>query len=550
MTGLPTASHRAPLWWRRLPGLPQPYLQPLLCLLLLPVLLLPLSGCRGERQTPPDAIVIGQAAEPRSLDPHVVTTGNDFRILAQIYEGLVRFQPGSLDIGPGLAETWEISDDGTRFVFHLRRNIRFHDNSLLCADGVRFNFERMRDAAHPFAHTGPFPMAFLFDKITTIETPDPHTVIFQLSEPFAPFLSNLAYPSAFIVSAEAVRNHGRDFGRNPAGTGPYQLAQWQRQQWIELIRFDDYWGPRGRSPKLVFRPIGDANARLTAMVAGELDILLEVPADIIRFFRQSNAFEVAEAAGPHLWFLILNTNKPPFDDVRVRRALNYAINKEAMVRDLLQQTADIAHGAIPAAFDWAIDPHLTPYPYDPERARALLAKTGVPSLQLHLLATSGGSGMLEPLAMASAIQSDLAAIGVDLNIEVFEWNTFLARVNSGLSRPGEMAQMAWMTNDPDTLPSLALSSSALPELGGFNSGHFKNADLDELLLAARRTHDRDRRAALYQEADRLIHAAAPWVFVANWRQNAVYRNDLTGLALEPSFLFDLSTVEKLKDAAP
>lgn len=506
-------------------------------------------ACGGDRTPPTDALVVGQAAEPRSLDPHVVTTTNDFRILAQMYEGLVRFRPGSLEIGPGLAERWAVSDDAKRYTFHLREGVRFHDGSAFDAAAVRYNFERLLDEDHPDAATGPFPMSFLFDRIEGITTPDAYTVVFTLREPYAPFLSNLAYPSGFLVSPEAVRAQGRRFGRNPSGTGPYRLRAWERQQWVELERFADYWGPPARMPKVVFRALTDENARLTAMVAGELDILLEVPADIIGYFREQPAFAVAEATGPHLWFLILNTREPPFDDRRVRQAINLAIDKESIVRDLLQDTAVVARGAFADAFDWAVDPALEPYPFDPERARELLNEAGVENLRLHLLATSGGSGMLEPLPMASAIQADLARIGVDMRIEVFEWNTFLARVNAGLSRPGEMAQMAWMTNDPDTLPSLALSSGALPEAGGFNSGYFANEELDTLLDAARRTVDPEKRAHYYQQADRLIHEEAPWAFIASWRQNAVHRRNVNGLRLEPSFLMDLSEVEK-EGAAP
>ncbi|MCC5840592.1 MAG: ABC transporter substrate-binding protein [Opitutales bacterium] len=503
-----------------------------------------LCACSGERRPPEDALLIGQAAEPRSLDPHVVTTTNDFRILAQMYEGLVRFQPGTLEVGPGLAERWTVDDGGRRFTFHLREGVRFHDGSVLDAEAVRFNFERLLDPDHPQADTGPFPMSFLFDRIETITTPDERTVVFTLSEPYGPFLSNLAYPSGFIVSPAAVREHGRRFGRHPSGTGPYRLRNWERRQWVELERFEGYRGAPARTPRVVFRALTDENARLTAMVAGELDILLEVPADIIGYFRERPGMAVAEATGPHLWFLILNTREPPFNDRRVRQAVNYAIDKESLVRDLLQDTAVVARGAFADAFAWARDPDLEPYPHDPDRARKLLEEAGAVGTRLHLLAPSSGSGMLEPLPMASAIQADLARVGLDVRIEVFEWNTFLARVNAGLTRPGEMAQMAWMTNDPDTLPSLTLSSTALPEAGGFNSGFFENVELDALLAAARRTTDLDARARYYRQADRLIHEEAPWAFVASWRQNAVHRVEVRGLQLEPSFLFDLAGVEK------
>ena len=155
--------------------------------------------------------------------------------------------------------------------------------------------------------------------------------------------------------------------------------------------------------------------------------------------------------------------------------------------------------------------------------------------------------MLEPIAMATAIQADLAKVGLKVEIETFEWNAYLARVNAGL-KDAAMAEMAWMTNDPDTLPSLALKSSATPDKGGFNAGYYQNPELDRLLDEARVEQDPKARAAFYRRADRLVHDDAPWAFVASWRQNAVTTRDVTGFELQPSFLMDLRGVGKV--AAP
>ncbi|TVR51807.1 MAG: ABC transporter substrate-binding protein [Puniceicoccaceae bacterium] len=503
-----------------------------------------LAACAPHAGTPPDAIVVAQVAEPRSLDPHVATATNDFRILAHVYEGLVRFQPGTLEPAPGLAASWSVSADGRRYTFLLREDVRFHDGTPFDAEAVRFNFERMLDPEHPFAGTGPFPLAFFFSAIESIETPDDHTVIFELDRPYAPFLSNLAYPTGFLVSPAAVRGHGRNYGRHPAGTGPYRFTEWARQRWVKLEHFDDYWGEPARMPRLVFRPLPDENARLTELLAGGVDLVVEAPADIIGHFRNQPDFVVAESVGPHLWFLILNTREPPFDDLRMRRAVNYAIDKDAIVEDLLQRTASVAHGVIPRAFDWAIDPELNPYPFDPDKARELIAEAGHAGATIRLLATESGSAMLEPLPMAEAIQADLARVGLTVRIEVFEWNTFLARVNAGLEGQGHMAQMAWMTNDPDTLPSLALASTALPEDGGFNSGYYQNPELDRLLEDARRSTDPTERGRIYHRIDRLVHEEAPFLFLASWRQNAIHHRGLRDFALEPSFLLNLSRVDK------
>jgi peptide/nickel transport system substrate-binding protein len=233
--------------------------------------------------------------------------------------------------------------------------------------------------------------------------------------------------------------------------------------------------------------------------------------------------------------------------VRVRQAINYAIDKEALVKDVLQGTATVADSIVPAAFEWAHDDKIQPYPHDPERARALLREAGAEGAELKFLVAEGGSGMLAPIPMATAIQADLAKIGLKVTIQTYEWNTYLGLVNQGLAGKGDMAEMAWMTNDPDTLPFLTLRTDALPESGGFNSGYYSNPEIDRLLLQARQATDRDTRAGLYRQIQRIVREDAPWAFVANWKQNAVTTERVKGFELQPSFLLNLAHVFK---AAP
>jgi len=511
---------------------------------LLLTLTLCIAGCDFRKPLPVDTLVIGQIAEPKSLDPHVATALNDFRIAANLYEGLVRFRSGTLEIEPALAESWTISDDGKTYTFQLREGVRFQDGTSFDAEAVRFNFERLLDEDHPFAHTGPFPLAFFFSRIQEIETPDPRTVRFQLDEPFAPLLSNLASPTGFLVSPAAVRKWDDTFGRHPVGTGPYQFGEWQSNRFVRLEANPDYWDGEARTPTLYFRPITDENARLTELLAGGVDIVAEAPPDVVTYFREHAEFHVVESAGPHLWFLILNTRHGPFADVRMRRAANLAIDRAALTRDLLQGTATQAVSAIPRAFDWAVDPELQPYPHDPEEARRLIREAGFEGAAITLYATESGSGMLAPREMAAAIQADLAGVGLEVKIETFEWNTFLDRVNAGLGEEADMAEMAWMVNDPDTLPFLALRQEAWPEAGGFNSGYYANAQVDEWLQTARSMVDPAARGDLYRKVEAATYRDAPWVFVASWRQNAVASKRVHDLQLEPSFIFLLKEVWK------
>ena len=500
-------------------------------------------GGAAAAQTPPGVLVVGQIAEPKALDPAAVTAVNDFRILMNVYDGLVRYKSGTLEVEPALAESWDISEDGTVYTFHLREGVTFHDGSTFDAEAVKFNFDRMLKEDHPYHDTGPFPLSFFFSSVEEVTVVDPLTVAFKLSAPFAPFLSNLAYPTGLIVSPAAVAQYGADYGRHPSGTGPFKFAEWASNEHVILEANKDYWDGAPALDTVVFRPITDANTRTAEMLAGGIDLMVEVPPVSLSEFGGAR-FHVVEQAGPHVWFAILNAKDGPFADKLVRQAANYAVNKEALVDNVLEGTAAVAAGPIPPAFNWAYDESLSPYPYDPEKAKALLAEAGQEHPEVTFFVTEGGSGMLDPIAMGTAIQADLEAVGFDVKIETYEWNTFLGEVNPGLEGKADMAEMAWMTNDPDTLPYLALRTDAWPDKGGFNSGYYSNPEVDALLEKARVSTDQAERATLYKQMQEIVQADAPWLFVANWKQNAVTSDKVENFTLEPSFFLLLKDVVK------
>lgn len=351
-------------------------------------------------------------------------------------------------------------------------------------------------------------------------------------------------PTGLIVSPAAVKEFGKDFGRHPSGTGPFKFAEWESNSKVVVEANPDYWKGAPDLKAVVFRPITDANTRVAEMLSGGIDVMVEVPPDNLATFSNDAAFKVYEQAGPHLWFLILNAKEGPMADKRVRQAVNYAIDKKALVENVLQGTAEVAAGPTPPAFAWAYNEALQPYPHDPEKAKALLKEAGHENADLTFYVTEGGSGMLDPVAMGAAIQADLAEVGLNAKIETYEWNTFLGKVNPGLEGVGDMAEMAWMTNDPDTLPYLALRTGAFPDEGGFNSGYYSNPDVDKLLEEARRETDQAKRAVLYKKMQEIVRDDAPWAFIANWKQNAVTSDRVEDFALQPSFFLLLDDVKK------
>ncbi|MBU1306597.1 MAG: ABC transporter substrate-binding protein [Alphaproteobacteria bacterium] len=495
-------------------------------------------------QTPPNVLVVGQIAEPASLDPQVSTAANDFRIDVNIYDGLVRNKPGTLEIEPSLATDWTISDDGLTYTFNLRPDVTFHDGTPFNAEAVKFTFDRMLKEDHPYASTGPFPLSFFFSSVASVDVVDDLTVKFTLSEPYAPFMSNLASPTGLIVSPTAVAEYGADYGRHPVGTGAFKFEEWQSNTSVVASRNDAYWDGAPSLEAVIFRPITDANTRVAEMLSGGIDVLLETPPDNIAQFRDDANYQVKETAGPHVWYVMLNAKDGPFADKRVRQAVNYAVNKQSLVDNVLQGTADVSAGPIPPAFNWAYNDQVQPYPYDPEKAKALLADAGAEGATLTFLVTEGGSGMLDPVPMGTAIQADLAAVGLKVEIKTYEWNTFLSEVNPGLEGKADMAEMAWMTSDPDTLPFLTLRTAAFPAEGGFNSSYYSNPEVDSLLDQARAATDPAVRADLYKQVQTITHDDAPWLFVANWKQNAVVTAAVSDFDLQPDFSLILRDVTK------
>ena len=269
---------------------------------------------------------------------------------------------------------------------------------------------------------------------------------------------------------------------------------------------------------MIFRPITDANTRVAEMLSGGIDVLLETPPDNVPVFRDDPDYKVYEPAGPHVWFLILNVKDGPFADKRVRQAVNYAVNKKAIVDDVLQGTADVAAGPIPPAFNWAYNTGQA-LSLRSGQGQAAAEEAGAEGKPITFYVTEGGSGMLDPVPMGTAIQADLAKVGLNVKIETYEWNTFLSKVNPGLEGKADMAEMAWMTSDPDTLPYLTLRTEAWPDKGGFNSGYYSNPKVDKLLDQAAST-DQAERAKLYRQVQQIVHDDAPG---CSWRAGSRMR---------------------------
>jgi len=406
---------------------------------------------------------------------------------------------------------------------------------------VKFSIERQINPSHPAYKLGKYPFAnFFFGNVKAVEVLSEERVAFLLNEARASFIAVLAQGAASIVSPTAVMKWGPDYPTHPVGTGPFRFASWDRGQRVVLEKNPTYWKYPVKVERVIYRPIVEDQARLTELLTGTLDVIVGVPADFVSQLEQNAKITLLKQVGAHVWYLGMNNQKKPFDDKRVRQALNYAVNKDAIVKDVLKGTGAASRGPVLPG-TWGADPALKAYPYDPERAKKLLAEAGYPSgFSTTLWVPESGSGMQAPVAMSTVMQSNLKAVGVNVSLQTMEWGAYLAKLRT---KEQELFALSWMagTEDPDMVMYPLLHSSQWTPVGP-NRALYKNARFDTLLQQARLTTDQAKRAQLYREAQRVLVDDAPWVFVDHEIQIAALSKRVQGFKLHPSFDLRVETI--------
>jgi peptide/nickel transport system substrate-binding protein len=519
------------------------------------LLLLPLAACGPQADTTTGeggqggTIIVGLQAEPTSLDSAQLSDYNSFRAAFGLYDSLLHFKDESTEVEPSLAESWEISDDGLVYTLKLREGVKYHDGTDFKADDVKFNIERQIDPNHPYHDTGEFPYAeFTWGMVDNIEVVDDYTVKIALKEPFAPFVNHLAMHPAAMASPAAIEKSGRDFSIQPVGTGPFKFVSWNPGVELVMERNPDYWREPPKVEKVIFRPIIEDQARLTELESGGVNFIVNVPPDELARLKGDDRFTVVEQPGMHTWWVAFNHSRAPYDDVRVRQAMNYAINKKAIVDNILKGTGVVAINPLPPVV-WSYTDDIQRYDYDPEKAKQLLAEAGYPDgFECVFWVPESGSGMQQPVTMGTAMQADLKAVGIDCKIETFEWGTYLDKV---FVPPEEaefdLMEMSWIgdNGDPDNHLYILLSGEQWPP-HGYNAGFYKNDEVDALLREARTTLDVAKRTDLYQQAQKLIAEDPPWMMVDHETQIVVMDKNIKDFKLHPTgpFRFERVRIEE------
>ncbi len=497
----------------------------------------------------PDAqIVVDLVAEPVSTDPTHVTDINSMRILYLMYDRLVDWDTDGFNMIPSLAESWEMSDDALSYTFHLRKDAKFHDGSAVNAEAVVFSFERQLDENHEFAGTGPFPnAATYFANVTSVEALDDYTVKFTLDSPKSAFLAYLTTLTASIVSPDTIAANASDTSMCDAGSGVYSLDHWTKGVELALVRNDNYWGEKAKNGSVVFVPVTEGLVRATNLQTGQADIVADVDPDSIAAVEASGA-KVEQQSTQHLWYVGLNCQKAPFDNELVRQAVNYAIDKEAIVNDILKGTGVVATQPL-APVTMGYDETIKGYDYDPEKAKELLAEAGYPDgFTVTYYVPESGSGMQSPVAMSTAIQGYLSDVGITCNMVKLEWGTFLNQISAdsldGIGKMDwDMFSNSLMNTSGDTdvyLPRF-MSIDGIPKP---NRMGYINEEATDLMREAAVETDSSKREELYKEANRLCVENPPVIYVDWGNQIAGVASGIGGFQLHPSQMMHLEKVTK------
>jgi len=506
-----------------------------------------------------DSIIFGCASDANKLDPGDVTDRESIQRMDNIFECLVEYKSGSTEIQPCLAISWDISEDGLDITFNLRHDVKFHDGTDFDADAVVFSFARQYDPTHAYYDYGEWAYwGFMFSDIDGVEKIDDMTVKIVLKRPNAAIMTSLAMFTVAIVSPTNAEEWGEDSFKHPVGTGPFKFVEWVKDDHITLEKNDNYWREEAELDKLIFRVIEDPFDRLLALEANEIQGM-EYP--------DPTSFDVIEAnpdlklltePGINIGYMALNCGYGYYDDnengvfdgnetwlktpgyfepltkVKVRQAINYAIDKQSIVDNLYKGTASVAKNGMPP-FMLGYNDDIEDYDYDPEMSKQLLEEAGYPNgfeTTLWVMPVSRPY-MYDPTQIGAAIQSYLAAVNITVEIYSVDWSTYLEETEGG-EHP--MCLLGWTghNGDPDNFMNVLYGANACSIGTAGNVAFYNNSRVQEVLSAALQTYDITERANYYEEAQMLLHENASHVYLAHANQNIVFRSNVQGYVLHPT----------------
>jgi peptide/nickel transport system substrate-binding protein len=451
-----------------------------------------------------------------------------------IFEGLVDYDE-NLKIIPVLAERWEILDNGTAYVFHLRKNVKFHDGADFNAQAVKKNFDYLFSAN--LRNVGVYKGI-----IKEVQVVDDYTVKIVLFQPNSAFLYRLAQSSGWFVSPQAIEKFGHDpalMSKNPVGTGPFMFKEWKAGESVELVKNPNYW--RQGLPyldRIIFRVVAEDVSRVNQVRAGDADLMYNPPPALLAALEQDKALQIKVVPTVRTIFIGLNTSRPPLNDVRVRQALNYAVDKERLCKVLMRGLAKPSDSPLSSmTFGYF---STGGYPYDPNKAKQLLKEAGYENLKLELITPKGR--YLNDYETAVAIQGMLKEVGVTVDVKPMEWGSYVSKI---LSRKPEdwdyqMFLLGWAPGTAEghqVLFPLFHSSNRMDSPNTtmpYNNYFYSNPKVDELIQKIGLEIDEKKLLEYFKEAQKIVVQDAPWIFLYEMNIAAVMRKELQGVKIYPT----------------
>lgn len=481
------------------------------------------KGPSGSSQSP---LVVGMEGSPITLDPRLATDAYSARVIQIVYNGLVKKTPDS-SLVPDLAERWEVPDE-TTYIFFLHQGVRFHDGAELTAEDVKYTFESILKPDFPS------PLKESYRQIERIEVLNPYTVRFKLKEPFAPFLTNMTLGIVPRHVAEKPGG-GSKLTTRPVGSGPYRLTDWEPDESLTFQPFEQYFEGRPRLSGLIYRIIPDETIRLLEVKKGNLDLVQNaLSPDALDSLKNNPQVQIIKKMGTNYTYLAFNLEDSILRHLAVRKAIALAINRPLIIQQLMGGLAEPATGVL-APSNWAYEPKVARYDYNPKEALRLLDEAGFtdpdgqqgPASRFSLVYKTSQNELSKKVA--EIIQQELAEIGIAVEIRSYEWGTFFSDIRSGNF---QLCSLQWVgVTDPDIYYHLFHSSSVPPH--GANRGRYRNRDLDLLLEEGRKTMDLAARKKIYSEAQKIIAADLPYVSLWYQTNVAVISRRVQGFVLYP-----------------
>ncbi|MDI6823650.1 MAG: ABC transporter substrate-binding protein [Bacillota bacterium] len=498
------------------------------------------GGCgkTPAEQAKPTRFTYATGVEPESLDPANALNVGSTQVIMQVYEGLV-CRDENLKVYPRLATSWDISPDKKVYTFHLREGVKFHDGTPFDAEAVKANLDRHLNLDKPTKNRQYYAM------VESIVVKDHKTVEIRLKQPYGSFLELLAQPHAFIVSPQAIAELGEDLARRAVGTGPFVLKEWVPGSEVIMEANREYWGGKPEIDELVFKPVNEDGARVMMLESGQADMITYVPPAEIETLRQKG-FKVVLTPTTRQRFVSINCLDPILKDKRVRQALNYAVNKKAIVDLIWQGTAEVSDSPIPPRV-WG---HFAvgAYEYNPDKAKQLLAEAGYPNgFAVNFWYIKRGPGAKE---IMEAIQADLRKVGVNAKIQEYEPGIWVSGVlNKGPEDAQKMGRQLLMLGSSgaevrELLWQFHHSSNWSP--GGMNRAFLKNAQIDELTDKLMVATEEGEALALAEQAQKLVMDEAPWIFLYSESQARAMKANVEGVIIPPMELEEFYKVRFTK----